>query len=73
MNKDIHPAYNKITAHCACGTKHKYEIYSTLKEDITLEVCARCHPFYTGEQRLIDKTGRVEKFQKRFGKGFINR
>lgn len=73
MKKDIHPSYQKITAHCACGSGHKYEIYSTLKEDITLEVCARCHPFYTGEQRIIDKTGRVEKFQKRFGKGLINR
>jgi len=71
MKKDIHPPYQKITALCACD--HKYEIYSTLKEDITLEICARCHPFYTGEQKIIDKTGRVEKFQKRFGKGLINR
>ena len=67
MKKDIHPTLNKITATCFCGNG-KYELYSTLKEDISLEVCAKCHPFYTGQQKIIDRAGRVEKFQKRFGK-----
>lgn len=71
MKKDIHPTQNKITATCSCGNG-KYEILSTLKEDISLEVCAKCHPFFTGEQRIMDKAGRVEKFQKRFGKKLVS-
>ncbi|MCH9666241.1 MAG: 50S ribosomal protein L31 [Gammaproteobacteria bacterium] len=71
MKKDIHPTQNKITATCFCGNG-KYEILSTLKEDISLEVCAKCHPFFTGEQRIMDRAGRVEKFQKRFGKKLVS-
>ena len=70
MKKDIHPQYNKVTATCFCGNG-SYELYSTLKEDITLEICAKCHPFYTGEQKIVDRAGRVEKFQKRFGKKLV--
>ncbi|MBI4437574.1 50S ribosomal protein L31 [Candidatus Uhrbacteria bacterium] len=63
MKKDIHPEYfpnAKIT--CACGTV--YEIGST-REDIQVELCAACHPFYTGKQKIIDTARRVEKFQER--------
>lgn len=73
MKKEGHPEYHKITATCACSPDSKYEVYSTLKEDISLEVCAKCHPFYTGQQKIIDKGGRVEKFQKRFGKGLLTK
>lgn len=63
MKKDIHPEYTanaKIT--CACGTA--YEIGST-SPDIQIELCAACHPFYTGKQKIIDTARRVEKFQER--------
>lgn len=63
MKKDIHPEYHtesKIS--CACGKK--YSIGSS-KTEIKVEICANCHPFYTGEEKLIDTAGRVEKFKKR--------
>ena len=66
MKKDIHPEYfenAKIT--CACGSV--YEVGSTLKE-ISVELCANCHPFYTGKQKIIDTARRVEKFEARAAK-----
>ena len=66
MRQDIHPEYFSIKASCSCG--NVILIKSTLKEDISLEVCSSCHPFYTGKQKLIDTGGRLEKFEKRFGK-----
>lgn len=65
MKKDIHPNYNKITATCICGAE--VEIGST-KKDIRVEICSNCHPFYTGNQKIIDSEGRVDRFQKRYGK-----
>ena len=63
MKTDIHPKINKITAECACGAK--YPIASTLS-DIKVTICSNCHPFFTGEQRLVDTAGRVEKFKKKY-------
>jgi len=66
MKKDIHPAYNpnaKFT--CACGAK--YEIGSTL-ENMKVELCSACHPFYTGKQKIVDTARRVEKFKTREAK-----
>ena len=65
MKKDIHPKRTKITATCGCGNVIEY--YSTKNEDIHLDICSNCHPFYTGEQRLVDTAGRIDKFKKRFG------
>ncbi|MFC6441285.1 50S ribosomal protein L31 [Bowmanella sp. JS7-9] len=65
MKKDIHPAYNEITAACSCGNTMK--IRSTLSKDLNLDVCSACHPFYTGKQRNVDTGGRVDRFNKRFG------
>ena len=63
MAKDIHPEYfPKAKASCACGTV--YHVGST-KNEIQVDICANCHPFYTGETKLIDTAGRVEKFKKR--------
>jgi large subunit ribosomal protein L31 len=63
MKKDIHPEYTvKATIDCACG--EKYEVGSTNPET-KIELCAKCHPFYTGKQKIIDTARRVEKFQKR--------
>ena len=66
MRLEIHPEYSQIKATCSCG--NVILIKSTLKEDISLDVCSSCHPFYTGKQKLIDTGGRVERFEKRFGK-----
>ena len=65
MKQGIHPEYNAIKATCSCG--NVIETYSTLAEDIHLEVCSACHPFYTGKQKILDSGGRVERFRQRFG------
>jgi large subunit ribosomal protein L31 len=66
MKKNIHPKYyNKAKVHCACGAS--FEIGSS-KEQIETEICYKCHPFYTGEEKIIDTAGRVEKFKKRLSK-----
>ncbi|HIA42994.1 MAG TPA: 50S ribosomal protein L31, partial [Gammaproteobacteria bacterium] len=65
MRQEIHPEYTEIKATCSCG--NVIVIKSTLKEDINLDVCSACHPFYTGKQKLVDTGGRVERFEKRFG------
>jgi len=64
MKKDIHPKYFDTTVTCACGNAIKTR--STAK-DIKIEVCSACHSFYTGQQKLIDAAGRVEKFQRKYG------
>ena len=63
MKAGIHPLYLVSKVICACG--NTFETRST-KELIKLEICAACHPFYTGQQRLVDTAGRVERFKKRF-------
>lgn len=63
MRKGIHPNYKKTTITCACGAV--IETGST-KENIRVEICSKCHPFYTGKQKLVDTGGRVDRFKKRF-------
>ena len=63
MKAGIHPLYLNAKVICACG--NTFETRST-KEVIKLEICSGCHPFYTGQQRLVDTAGRVERFKKRF-------
>jgi large subunit ribosomal protein L31 len=66
MQKAIHPKYNmKTKATCACGAV--FEVGSTLDE-INVEICSNCHPFYSGEEKLIDTAGRVDRFNKRKAK-----
>ena len=65
MKKKIHPQYKKTTITCACG--EAMEIAST-KENIRVEICSHCHPFYTGKQKLVDTAGRVERFKKRYAR-----
>ena len=65
MKPDIHPEYRDIKATCSCG--NVIETRSTLGEDIHLDVCSACHPFYTGKQKILDTGGRVERFRRRFG------
>ena len=65
MNYSIHPKYEKVKVICSCG--NKFETSSTLQKEIHLDVCNKCHPFYTGSQRVVDSSGRVDGFKKRFG------
>lgn len=64
MKKGIHPEYDKVTVKCACGAE--FETRST-KQNIRLDICSKCHPFFTGKQKLVDTGGRVDRFKKRFG------
>lgn len=64
MKKGIHPKYMKATVRCACG--NTFETGST-KEDLRVEICSQCHPFFSGQQKLVDTGGRVERFKKRYG------
>ena len=65
MKTYIHPNYQEITTTCSCG--NVLPVMSTLKDNLSLDVCAKCHPFYTGKQKMLDSGGRVKKFQDRFG------
>ncbi len=64
MKEGIHPKYEQTTIRCACG-----EVIATgsTKKDIKVEICSKCHPFYTGKQKLVDTGGRVDRFNKKFG------
>ncbi|MBU6389111.1 50S ribosomal protein L31 [Patescibacteria group bacterium] len=63
MKTGIHPAYHQITVSCACG--HSFTVGSTHAEDMRVEVCANCHPLYTGKANLVDTAGRLDKFNAR--------
>ncbi|OZG71431.1 50S ribosomal protein L31 [Hahella sp. CCB-MM4] len=65
MKQGIHPEYKEITATCSCGNQIKTK--STLCEDLHVDVCSACHPFYTGKQKVLDTGGRIDRFNKRFG------
>lgn len=63
MKADLHPTYRKLVVQCACG--HQFETRSTAT-NIHVEVCAQCHPFFTGKQRLVDTAGRVDRFRRKY-------
>ncbi|MEK6325106.1 MAG: 50S ribosomal protein L31 [Acidobacteriota bacterium] len=65
MKPDIHPKYMNATVHCACG--ETWQTRST-KSEIRLEICSSCHPFFTGKQKLVDTAGRVERFNRKYGR-----
>ena len=65
MKADIHPKYAEIKATCSCG--NVINTRSTIGRDIRVDVCAACHPFYTGKQKIVDSAGRIDRFNKRFG------
>ncbi len=64
MKEGIHPKYEMTTVTCACG--NSFETKSTSKK-LDVEICSACHPFFTGTQKLVDTTGRVERFKKKYG------
>ncbi|MBO4356159.1 MAG: 50S ribosomal protein L31 [Clostridia bacterium] len=67
MKSGIHPDYKECTVRCACGAEYKTR---STKGDMTVEICSKCHPFFTGKQKFVDAGGRVDKFKKRLaGKG----
>ena len=65
MKKDIHPNYEETTITCACG-----EVIHTrsTKKNIRVEICSKCHPFFTGDKKFVDTAGRIERFEKRYKK-----
>ena len=63
MKEKIHPNYKECTARCACG--ETFKTMST-QDEIRVEICSKCHPFYTGKQKLVDTGGRVDRFKKRY-------
>ncbi len=65
MKAEIHPNYVECQASCVCG--HKF-VTRSVKPTIRTDICAECHPFYTGSQKFVDTAGRVDKFRKRYGK-----
>ena len=65
MKTNLHPEYTDATITCACGNS---VCTRSTKKDIKVDICAKCHPFFTGKQKLVDTGGRVERFKRRFGK-----
>ena len=64
MKPSVHPDYKEINVSCSCGNVFKTR--STLGQDLQVEVCSNCHPFYTGKQKIVDTAGRVDKFCKKY-------
>ena len=66
MKPETHPQYQQVDVHCACG--EAWKTGSTRKE-LRIEICSKCHPFFTGRQKLVDSAGRIDRFQQRYKKG----
>ncbi len=67
MKLEIHPEYKAVSVSCSCG--NSFETQSTYTNDaMSIDVCAKCHPFYTGKQKILDTAGQVDKFRRRYGK-----
>jgi large subunit ribosomal protein L31 len=64
MKEGVHPKFVESIIKCACGNELRTK---SVKKEISVEICSRCHPFFTGKQKLIDSAGRVERFQKKYG------
>ena len=65
MKTEIHPQYQQVQVHCACG-----ETWTTgsTKKELRVEICSKCHPYFTGKQKLVDSAGRIDRFQQRYAK-----
>ena len=66
MKAEIHPEYQDLKVTCSCG--NEFVTRSTMQDDLHVEVCSSCHPFYTGKQKILDTAGRVDKFRRKYGK-----
>jgi len=65
MKTEIHPQYQQVDVHCACGNSWKT---GSTKKELRVEICSKCHPFFTGKQKLLDTAGRIDRFQQRYAK-----
>ncbi|MEM6513483.1 MAG: 50S ribosomal protein L31 [Pseudomonadota bacterium] len=65
MKAELHPDYSDTNVICSCG--NEFQTRSTIGDELTVEVCSSCHPFYTGKQKIVDSGGRVDKFRKKYG------
>lgn len=70
MKTGIHPQYHQVQVHCACG--ESFTTGSTKKE-LRVEICSKCHPFFTGKQKLVDSAGRIDRFQQRYAKRAVKK
>jgi len=68
VKEGIHPAYNEVTVICACGETFKTQ---STRQNIKVDICSKCHPFFTGKQKIVDAEGRVEKFKKKYAKSAL--
>jgi large subunit ribosomal protein L31 len=66
MKPDIHPKYDEMDVLCACG--NKFRLRSTLGQELHVEICSACHPFYTGKQKIVDTAGRVGRFKEKYSR-----
>lgn len=66
MQYDIQPKYDLVKVTCSCG--HSFKVRSTAGHDLQIEICSECHPFFTGKQKMVDTSGRVERFRAKYGK-----
>ena len=69
MKTGIHPDYQEVKVTCSCG--NTFTTRSTLKRDLSVEVCSVCHPFYTGKQKIVDTAGRVERFKQKYARAGV--
>jgi large subunit ribosomal protein L31 len=65
MKTEIHPQYHQVQVHCACGETW---MTGSTKKELRVEICSKCHPFFTGKQKLVDSAGRIDRFTQRYAK-----
>lgn len=65
MKSQLHPEYHVVDVHCACGETWKTR---STKKELRIEICSKCHPFFTGKQKLVDSAGRIDRFKTRYAK-----
>jgi large subunit ribosomal protein L31 len=65
MKTEIHPQYHQVQVHCACGETW---VTGSTKKEMRVEICSKCHPFFTGRQKLVDSAGRIDRFTQRYAK-----
>jgi large subunit ribosomal protein L31 len=65
MKTEIHPQYHQVQVHCACGETF---MTGSTKKELRVEICSKCHPFFTGKQKLVDSAGRIDRFQRKYAK-----
>ncbi len=65
MKTEIHPQYQEVQVHCACGETW---VTRSTKKELRVEICSKCHPFFTGKQKLVDSAGRIDRFNQRYAK-----